>query len=339
MVTGSLLLTPNPPPSTLTHMRKARIKVDGAVYHCVSRTVAGQFLLDDPAKHHFVNLLLPLAHFCGVEIITYCILSNHFHLLVRIPPPSHLPDSLLLHRAESFYGKHATIPSLARSDIQTSGAISPHLRLTLSSRMGDISAFMKELKQRFSRWFNQHSGRFGTLWAERFSSTLVENSPLALQTVAAYIDLNPVRAGLVSDPKDYIFCGYSKALAGNSTLQSGLTSILHARSWSSAAAQYRLNLFTSAASPGHSHKHSLSRQAIQAEIQRGGSLSVPEILRLRIRHLSKGVAIGSKHFVNHIFLLNRHHFGKKRTSGARPIRGAPLPNLHSLRDLRVNAVG
>jgi hypothetical protein len=107
--------------------------------------------------------------------------------------------------------------------------------------MGDISAFMKELKQRFSRWFNQHSGRFGTLWAERFSSTLVENSPLALQTVAAYIDLNPVRAGLVSDPKNYIFCGYSKALAGNSTLQSGLTSILHARSWSSAAAQYRLN--------------------------------------------------------------------------------------------------
>ena len=320
-------------------MRKARIKVDGAVYHCVSRTVAGQFLLDDSAKHHFVNLLLPLANFCGVEIITYCILSNHFHLLVRVPTPSHLPDSLLLHRAESFYGKHALLPSLARSEIQKSGAISQNLRKTLSSRMGDISAFMKELKQRFSRWFNQHSGRFGTLWAERFSSTLVENSPLALQTVASYIDLNPVRAGLVSDPKDYTFCGYSKALAGNTTLQKGLTSILPAHSWTSAAAQYRLNLFATAGSPGNSHKHALSRQAIQAELQRGGSLSLPEILRLRIRHLSAGVAIGSKHFVNHIFLLHRSHFGPKRSSGARPIRGVHLPNLHSLRDLRVNAVG
>ena len=320
-------------------MRKGRIKLEGGVYHCVSRTVGGQFLLDDSAKHHFVQLLLPLAQFCGVEIITYCILSNHFHLLVRIPPPSHLPDSLLLQRAEAFYGKHALIPSLARSELNQSGAIGPHLRNTLSSRMGDVSAFMKELKQRFSRWFNRHSGRFGTLWAERFSSTLVEYSPKALQTVASYIDLNPVRAGLVSDPKDYPFCGYSKALAGNSTLRNGLHSILETHSWHAAAARYRLLLFSTAGVSGHSHKHTLSREAIRAELDRGGSLSPPEILRLRIRHLSAGVAIGSKDFVNQVFLLHRSHFGPKRASGARPIRGAPLPHLHSLRDLRVNAVG
>ncbi len=56
---------------------------------------------------------------------------------------------------------------------------------------------MKELKQRFSRWYNRQTGRFGTLWAERFKSVLVEDHPANVETLAAYIDLNPVRAGLV----------------------------------------------------------------------------------------------------------------------------------------------
>ena len=339
MVTGSLLLTVGWVGCKVWGMRKARIKGPGTVYHCVSRTVGGQFLLDDAAKHHLVELLFPLAQFCGVEVLTYCILSNHFHLLLRIPSPSHLPDSLLLHRAEAFYGKNAILPTLARNDLHRSGTISPHIRKTLSSRMGDVSAFMKELKQRFSRWFNRHSGRFGTLWAERFSSTLVEDSASALQTVASYIDLNPVRAGLVSDPKDYRFCGYSRALAGNPTLRQGLMSFLSSRSWNAAAAEYRMNLFATAGVAGHSEKHTLTRQAIRAELDRGGRLSLPEILRLRIRHLSAGVAIGSRDFVDQVFLHHRSHFSPRRSNGARPIRGVPLPHLKTLRDLRVNAVG
>ncbi len=339
MVTGSLLLTHKGERIQRRGMRKARIKQPGAVYHCVSRTVGGQFLLDDSAKQLLVELLFPLAQFCGVEVLTYCILSNHFHLLLRIPSPSHLPDSLLLQRAEAFYGKNGILPTLARNDLHRSGAISSNIRNTLSSRMGDLSAFMKELKQRFSRRFNRHSGRFGTLWSERFSSTLVEDSASALQTVASYIDLNPVRAGLVSDPKDYRFCGYSRALAGHTMLRQGLMSFLSSRSWNAAAAEYRMNLFTTAGVSGHSDKHALSREAIRAELDRGGHLSLPEILRLRIRHLSAGVAIGSRDFVNQVFLQNRSHFGPKRADGARPIRGVPLTHLKTLRDLRVNAVG
>lgn len=320
-------------------MRRGRIKEAGAVYHCVSRTVGGQFLLDELAKQRLVDLLFPLAQFCGVEIITFCMMSNHFHLLMRIPAPSYIPDSVLLLRAEHFYGNQALLPSLARADLQRSGSISSHIRHSLSSRMGDVSAFMKEFKQRFSRWFNRHSKRFGTLWAERFSSTLVEDSASALQTVASYIDLNPVRAGLVSDPKDYRFCGYSAALTGNPVVRNGLMSFLSGRSWGAAAAQYRLNLFTTAGVAGHSDKQALDKTAIRAELARGGRLSLPEILRLRVRHLTAGVAIGSRDFVNQVFAHHRSHFGPKRLEGARPIRGVPLPHLKTLRDLRVNAIG
>ena len=55
--------------------------------------------------------------------------------------------------------------------------------------------------------------RFGTLWAERFRSLLVQDLSGALLVVAAYVDLNALRAWIVDDPKDYRFCGYAEAVA------------------------------------------------------------------------------------------------------------------------------
>jgi len=46
-------------------------------------------------------------------------------------------------------------------------------------------------------------------WAERFKSVLLEGGE-ALAAVAAYIELNPVRAGLCADPKDYRYCGFGR---------------------------------------------------------------------------------------------------------------------------------
>src|SRR5580692_11758767 len=66
--------------------------------------------------------------------------------------------------------------------------------------MYDISIFIKELKGRFAQWYNRRHGRYGVLWAERFKSLLIEGGE-ALAAVAAYIELNPVRAGLCADPK------------------------------------------------------------------------------------------------------------------------------------------
>lgn len=89
-------------------MRLARVKGRGdgsAVYHCISRTVGGQLLLDDGCKAKLVGLLLPLARFCGLEVITYCMMGNHFHVLVRVPEPVPLSDEVLLRRAEDFYGQ------------------------------------------------------------------------------------------------------------------------------------------------------------------------------------------------------------------------------------------
>ncbi len=166
----------------------ARIKLAGesAVYHCISRIVGGQRLLDDLGKEKLVGILGKLAEFCDVEVITYCIMCNHFHLLLRVPVRVELSDTELLAKMVKFYGKKGILTALAQEGLKVRGKIDPDIRDSVVSRMGDVSAFMKELKQRFSRWYNKRMERFGTLWAERFTSVVVEDSSEALRTVAAY---------------------------------------------------------------------------------------------------------------------------------------------------------
>jgi hypothetical protein len=88
--------------------------------------------------------------------------------------------------------------------------------------MYDLAEFGKTLKQRVSFSYNRRHQRKGTLWEERFKSVLVDGSPGTLMRMAAYIDLNAVRAGLVKDPKDYRFSGYGEAMGGSKQARAGL---------------------------------------------------------------------------------------------------------------------
>ena len=85
-------------------MRQARIKVDAAegeaVYHCMTRTVNGERLLDDVAKEVLRRQLWQIADYCGLEIITYAIMSNHFHVLVRVPQRAVIDDTELVAATE-----------------------------------------------------------------------------------------------------------------------------------------------------------------------------------------------------------------------------------------------
>jgi putative transposase len=198
-----------------------------------------------------------------------------------------------------------------------------------------MSVFMKELKQRYSRWHNKQYGRFGTLWAERFKSVIVENAPGSISTVAAYIDLNPIRAGLVSDPKDYRWCGYAEAVAGDREAQRGIMAFLEPTKWKEAGAEYRQALFVKSGVSGHSAKAVLDREAIKKVVDEGGHLALAEVLRLRVRYFSDGVALGSREFVDSIREEFKERFGAKRRTGARTIgKGGAIPGVFAMRDLR-----
>jgi len=108
----------------------------------------------------------------------------------------------------------------------------------MKERMCDLSAWVQEVKVRFSRWYNRRHSRQGTLWMGKFKSVLVERKyyagkrgnerePDVARLMAAYIDLNPVRAKLVEGAEDWRWNGWSAALAGDKEAIAGLCDVLH----------------------------------------------------------------------------------------------------------------
>ena len=340
-----------------------------AVYHCVSRVVDRRFVLGDDEREKFRTFLRMQEKFTGCRVLTYCVMSNHFHLLLEVPPlpEGGLTDEELLQRLGAIHteaevavvaGELAAARASGRDDL----AREIHGRF--SYRMHNLSEFMKTLLQRFTRWFNRTHQRRGTLWEERFKSVIVE-SGTAARTVAAYIDLNPVRAGMVADPAEYRWSGYGEALGGGAKgnggkARAGLVRVClwdeggagppDAR-WTEVSRIYRrqMGLALGRRSGRAAVDKSLQRPSLnQAEVlattggDNGTVLPDPgmaAMLRCRIRYFTDGAVIGSREFVNEVFDQARQRFPGRRKSGARRVRGAAAPAsgvLWSLRDLRVD---
>ncbi len=213
-------------------MRKPRIKNEGeGFYHVTSRCVDRAFKFNDEDKTRIVDQIRRMGIFCGVEIGTYTVMSNHFHLLLHVLPPRELDDDELLHRIAALYGKtKANDLRLDWEGWRRKGSASALKRLEAARRfylrrMGDLSIYMKELKQWISRAYNARHNRKGTLWEDRFWSSLLEECPETLSSVAAYIDLNAVRAKVVARPEDYRWCGYAEAHAGHAEARRTLASL------------------------------------------------------------------------------------------------------------------
>jgi hypothetical protein len=233
---------------------------------------------------------------------------------------------------------------------------------------------MKVLKQRFSVWYNRSHERFGTLWAERFKSVLVEGKGNALQTVAAYIDLNPVRAGLVEDPKDYRFCGYAEAVAkpfgrveaglvrGSAggaqrvksrsgevpssslkwTAADGLCFIWGAHADGSArdvlsykgALRMHRELIFGKWAGEPGLPESEREKALTVLQQKGAVLPRATVLRCRVRYFSDGAILGSREFVREFIVSWQSAKGRKSRPKLCVLPGADWGDLVSIRGLR-----
>ena len=291
-------------------MRQRRLKVGGreAIYHCMSRTVNGELLFKDREKEILRKMIHQLADFCGVQVLTFCIMSNHFHVLVRVPNAPAVSDRELMRRYKVLYPKptkyQEASANLIEKQLREGGEEADEFRRKMLARMSDVSEFMKAVKQRFSVWYNRSHQRYGTLWAERFKSVLVEGKGNPLQTMAAYIDLNPVRAGLVEDPKDYRFCGYAEAVAHSASSRpvgaaaQGLVAIWAdhgAKRIDSALRAHRSLIFGKYGSgPGLSE---MTRQQALKVLEAGGELPKAVMLRCRVRYFTDGAILGSAEFV------------------------------------------
>ncbi|MGB0578151.1 MAG: transposase [Limisphaerales bacterium] len=316
--------------------KRIRIETGAPVYHCIGRIVGGALLLGDEEKEYFRRLMWRLAEFSGVEIITYCVMSNHIHLLVRVPTGVELSDRGILERVVRYYGKREPWVQTIVESVRRDGSLPASVRERLLARMGNVSMFMRTLKQRFSKWYNRKYRRFGTLWAERFKSVLIEDCPDVLRTVAMYIDLNPARAGLVNDPKDYRYCGHAEAVAGNRAIRRETVALSEGSNWRQAVGEYRSRMMVYGAESNRADKRALSPKKVRQVLEQGGQVELGEVLRLKLRYFSDGLAFGSREFVEGVFEEFRDRFGAERRSGARKVKGVGqcLGEVATLRELQ-----
>jgi putative transposase len=321
------------------------MKVGGstAVYHCMTRTVNGERLLNDRAKEVLRKQIWQVADFSGVEVLTFCIMSNHFHVLLRVPEPVPVSDAELLRRYSVLYPKptkyqEASIAQVALR-LAAGGEEADRVRRQLLARMTDVSEFMKTLKQRFSVWFNKSHGRYGTLWSERFKSVLVEGQGNPLQTMAAYIDLNPVRAGMVTDPKDYRFSGYGQAIVGVERALQGLRGVWHGgfgvHDEASALQSHRMLMY----SKGSDDCSIPQEDVVRVLEQEDAILPKSQVLRCRIRYFTDGAIFGSKDFVESFVGAVQLARGRKRPPRAHAMKGADWGGLAVIQGLRSKVFG
>jgi REP element-mobilizing transposase RayT len=335
-------------------MRFPRVKVDGqGFYHCISRFVHGLFIFRTSADRCseaelFLSLMRRWSAFCGIRILDYGLMANHFHLLCKVPEPRFLSQSEVLERIEAGYGRQhveAVREELARYVDQPDGIEQSNRLLDrYRRRMHDISILLKELKGGFAQGYNRRHKRYGALWSERFKSTLLEGGQ-AVAAVAAYIDLNPVRAGLCSDPKEYRYCGYAEAVAkGTAAAFEGIRIILglpESTSCEEISREYRQYLFIKGATATENRPPAIELDEAQKVVeQEKGELSLVEQLHCKIRYFSDGVILGSHAFVESHSQRIRQKLGYKRKSG--PVAALKIigqTTLWVFRKLRARSFG
>jgi len=118
-------------------------------------------------------------------------MGNHIHIVARMHVGEVFSDNEIKRRFKLYYGDEKEI---GEDQI-------PFYREKWSS----LSSYMKEIKQTFTRFYNKRHGRRGYFWGDRFKSLIVENGTTLINCLA-YVDLNPVRAGLVERPEEYRWC-------------------------------------------------------------------------------------------------------------------------------------
>jgi putative transposase len=187
------------------------------VYLCSSRVQDGLFVFGDREREQFRVLMRMQENFTGCRALTYCVMPNEILLLLEVPPmpAGGISDTELLRRIASLSPQQEEITSQALERARKAGgdAAIAEIHGRFTYRMHDLSEFMKTLLQRFVRWFNTSHLRSGTLWEDRYRSWVVEDE-MEVRTLAAEVDLVPVRAGMLTDPADYRWSGYGEAISG-----------------------------------------------------------------------------------------------------------------------------
>lgn len=192
--------------------RKLQISVtETPYYHLVSRCVRRAFLCGCSETYNFehrrgwiLERLTQLTQMFAIDIAAFAIMSNHYHLVVRVDVVKAAGWSAkdIADRWQSLF----RLPVLVERYLggQSSGEAENQVTETIieswRTRLCDISWFMRCLNEHIARLANFEDRCTGRFWEGRFKSQALLDEK-ALLTAMAYVDLNPIRAQMASTPE------------------------------------------------------------------------------------------------------------------------------------------
>jgi REP element-mobilizing transposase RayT len=293
-----------------------------AVYHVMSRTALDGFPLKDIEKDSMLELIKKFSLLYFTEILGFCLMGNHFHLLVKMIPEDRITDEEIQKRVEAFYGEGRKFPK---------GQL-PYFREKLSS----LSEFVREIKVGFARYYNRRHNRRGYFWGDRFKSVIVDKGE-TLVNCLAYIDLNPLRAGLVDRPEDYRWnsLGYHLQTENKDQFLStdfGLKEF-NVKSEKERIRRYRRYVYEAGAigRPDKMQAKVIDDKVVAKERRKDFEISRIDRFRHRTRYFTDSGIIGSKEFVAVNYQRFKHLFHSKHEKKPKPVKG--LDGMYSLKRL------
>ena len=197
-------------------------------YHCISRCVRRAFLCGVDAKSGKSNqhrrdwlerqLLTQSRAFC-VDVAGYAVMSNHYHVIVKVnlDLAASLSSKAILARWQQLYRLNPLLEGFKAGNALTDAekhSVNGHISRMRKS-LTSISRFMGYLNERIARKANAEDDCKGRFWEGRFQSQALLDETALLQCLV-YVDLNPVRAGLSQDPRQSDYTSIKRRLAGNS---------------------------------------------------------------------------------------------------------------------------
>ena len=195
--------------------RKHQVSVDATpYYHCISRCVRRAFLCGFDAltgasfEHRrgwIEQRILALGRIFSINVCAYAVMSNHYHLVLHIDAQEQaaLSNKAVLQRWFQLFKGNDLVRRYLQGDVLLAAEVEvvQDIAAQWRQRLGNISWFMKVLNEFIAREANAEDCCTGKFWECRFKSQALLDEQ-ALAACMAYVDLNPIRAGIADTLED-----------------------------------------------------------------------------------------------------------------------------------------
>ena len=209
--------------------RKAQISIhDTPYYHCMGRCVRRAFLCGEDnssgkdyshRKEWITNRLRELANSFTIEVCAYAVMSNHYHLVLKINDEQSklITDEEVIERWMKLFNGHVLINRHLKGECHSSGEKDKVQEIIdeWRQRLSDISWFMRCLNESIARQANAEDKCTGRFWEGRFKSQALLNEQAVLSCMV-YVDLNPIRATLSDNLEDSDFTSIQQRITAYS---------------------------------------------------------------------------------------------------------------------------